>query len=210
VPFSVVLALASIGAVVVWRRPIEASERAWKRALAWWIGGQLVAVLVANLLFFTSAQHRLPLIVPLVILAGPGAIAVVEQAYASLRSRPGPGIARGWWIVALLLVGQGMWPRIDRSTPHPVHYYNLAVVQDEIGEPLAALRSLDRAIELRPDQPAFHGARAHLRLRIGDLEGAEQDLDQVFAAESAPAWVLDRAGLDRASIAWERQQPSSR
>lgn len=204
-PFAVVLALALLGGVVVWRRPVEASAIAQKRALAWWIGGQLVAVLVANLLFFTSAQHRLPLIVPLVILAGPGALAVIEQIHARQRS-----IALGWWIAAVVLVGQGMWPRLDRTTPHPVHYYNLAVVQDEIGEPLAALRSLDRAIDLRPNQPIFHGERAHLRLRVGDLDGAERDLDEVFAAQTAPPWVLDRAELDRASIAWERQQPRSR
>lgn len=206
VPFSVVLALAWIGGVVVSRQRVDASVGPWKQALAWWIVGQLIAVLVANLLFFTSAQHRLPLIVPLVILAGPGAVAIAEQVHARWRSIPGPGLAIGWWIVALALVGQGMWPRIDRSTPHPVHYYNLAVVQDELGEPLAALRSLDRAIELRPNQPIFHGERAHLRVRIGDFEGAQRDLEEVFAAPSVPVWVVQRAELDRATLAWELRQ----
>ncbi|MFV8752996.1 hypothetical protein ACNOYE_20815 [Nannocystaceae bacterium ST9] len=207
-PFGVLLGLALIGGVVVWRSPTI--DRARKLALAWWLFGQLFALLVANLLFFTSAQHRLPLIVPLVILAGPGAVAVVEHARARRRSTAlEPAIARGWWIAALVLAGQGMWPRIDRSTPHPVHYYNLAVVQDEIGEPLAALHSLDRAIELRPNHPIFHGERAHLRYRIGDLDGAERDLEVVFSSDSPPAWVLERATLDRRGIAFERQYPRS-
>jgi 4-amino-4-deoxy-L-arabinose transferase-like glycosyltransferase len=206
VPFSVLLALAMIGGVTLSRR--EGDPNRW--ALAWWIAGQLIAVLVANLLFFTSAQHRLPLIVPLVILAGPGLVTVVEQIHARARSLPGPGLATRWWIAALVLVGQGMWPRIDRSTPHPVHYYNLAVVQDAIGEPLAALHSLDRAIELRPNQPIFHGERAHLRVRVGDFDGAERDLEVVFASPRTPVWVLEQARLDRATIALERREPSRR
>jgi 4-amino-4-deoxy-L-arabinose transferase-like glycosyltransferase len=192
VPFGVLLALALIGAVVT----TTTTSSAWRRALAWWLVGQAIAMLVANLLFFTSAQHRLPLIVPLVILAGPGAVAVVQR----------PRLAIGWWIAALVLIGQGMVPRIDRATPHPVHYYNLAVVQDEIGEPLAALHSLDRAIELRPHQAIFRGERAHLRVRVGDLDGADRDLEVVFAAPDAPTWVLERAALDRATLAWERHR----
>ncbi len=200
-PFGVLLGLALIGAGVLAR-----GQRPGLRALGWWLAGQLFATLVANLLFFTSAQHRLPLIVPLVILAGPGAVAVVEQLHARWRSIAiAERIPIGWWIAALVLAGQAMWPRLARTTPHPVYYYNLAVVQDEIGDPLDALRSLDRAIELRPNQAIFHAERAHLRVRVGDFAGAQQDLDVVFAAADPPAWVLGRAELDRRSIAAARE-----
>jgi len=211
-PFSVLLALALIGAAVVGRREGEAPSIAsgltprWRPALAWWLVGQFTALLVANLLFFTSAQHRLPLVLPLVILAGPGAIAIVEQVQTRGRSKPAR-LALGWWIAALLVIGQGMWPRLARTSPNSVHYYNLAVVQDEIGEPLAALESLDRAIELRPNYPIFHGERAHLRFRVGDLDGAERDLEIVFASPDTPRWVRDRAELDRSGVAHERLLP---
>jgi hypothetical protein len=120
-------------------------------------------------------------------------------------------IARWLVLLAVLLLVQGPWPRSRRDQPHPVHYYNLAMVQDSIGEPLNALASLDRAIELRPSQPIFHMRRAHLRVRVGDLDGAEQDVTVVFRLAEVgdmPDWVLDQATLDRATIVHERMLQS--
>ncbi|WP_106087652.1 hypothetical protein [Enhygromyxa salina] len=246
VSFSMLLALGLLGAGAVlggrWQ-PRETGEppepppafvrtRSARRALGWFLAGQVGAVLAANLLYFTSAQHRLPLVVPLAVLAGPGLLALrwwgrprLARLLERLRARtPGPrgselagqdardagppAIAR--WVVLLagLALVQGPWPRGHRDEPHPVHYYNLAMVQDGIGEPRDALASLDRAIELRPRQPIFHMRRAHLRHRLGDLDGADQDLAVVFdlaAAGDVPDWVIAQAKLDRDNVALERR-----
>ncbi|MCA9699168.1 MAG: tetratricopeptide repeat protein, partial [Myxococcales bacterium] len=191
--FSMILALGILGAGVIatrrWRAdPAElvgrradapllaADDPASRRALALVLAGLFLAPLAANLLFFTSAQHRLPLMLPAAVLAGPGALA----AFAALRDRKrrgswapadvGPHSLPAWvWILAGLVLLQGPWSRSPQDHPHPVHYYNLAMVEDQIGEPRDALQSLDRAIALRPNQPIFHLRRAHLRLRMFDL-----------------------------------------
>jgi tetratricopeptide (TPR) repeat protein len=106
-------------------------------------------------------------------------------------------------LAALLALAQGPWPRTRADSPHPVHYYNLALAQDSIGEPRDALAALDRAIELRPDHAIFRLRRAHLRVRLLDPAGAAEDLaaiDQLAANQGVPAWVLREAELDRASL----------
>lgn len=208
-PFGLLLALALVGGVVVARREYEVGEGS-TRALGVWLTGQLVAVLAANLIFFTSAQHRLPLVVPLAILAGPGLVALVERGHARVR-RSSATPRLGPWVVfaALLIAVQAIVPRIPRTTPHPVHYFNLALVQDDTGDPRGALRSLDRAIELRPNDPIFHGERAHLRYRLVDLDGAEQDLAIVLANPNAPAWVRDQAERDAMNIIWVRRNAAA-
>lgn len=228
-PFSWLMALALLGLVALARRPgadaggerdpshMPQLSRAQGLALGCFLLGQLLAPLAANLLYFTSAQHRLPLVLPLALLAGPGLLALGEglgRARSSTRARELLELTPAWaLLLALALVAQGYWKRTKRSAPHPVHYYNLAMVQDSIGEPVDALHSLDRAIELREGQPLFHLRRAHLRLRLGELDGADADLDTleaIAADRPVPAWVLDQAELDRHSIFVERQTSGQR
>jgi hypothetical protein len=218
VSFSLLLALALLGAGAVFGQRRHANQHelerpAARRALAWFLVGQLGAPLAANLLFFTSAQHRLPLVMPLALLAGPGLLALLTEIRERLidsepatASKPLPT----WLLLtALLALAQGPWPRSRAAVPHPVHYYNLALAQDSIGEPRDALVTLDRAIELRPDHAIFRLRRAHLRVRLLDFAGAAEDLaviDQLAATEGVPAWVLREAELDRATLRHESSQ----
>jgi hypothetical protein len=215
--FSLLLALGLLGAGAVfgerWRpreselTPASVRTVAARRALAWFLVGQFGAPLAANLLFFTSAQHRLPLVIPLALLAGPGLLALA----ADLRRRfttdepatRAPPLPTWLLLTALLALAQGPWTRIPADGPHPVHYYNLALAQDSIGEPNDALASLDRAIELRPEHAIFRAQRAHLRMRLADHAGAVEDLavlDEIAARERVPDWVLQSAALDRDAL----------
>ena len=122
-------------------------------------------------------------------------------------SDPGPRLPVALLIGAALLLAQGPWPRSKRVGPSPVHYYNLAMVQDSIGDPIDALRSLDRAIELAPDRAMFLMRRAHLRIRIGEFEAAADDLrrfDELAEREPLPAWMIEHARYDAATIAHVR------
>jgi 4-amino-4-deoxy-L-arabinose transferase-like glycosyltransferase len=221
VSFSLLLALALLGAGAVFGqrwRPLERDTDpptlvhtpATRRALAWFLVGQLGAALAANLLFFTSAQHRLPLIVPLALLAGPGLLALLADIRGRLTptepTTPTRPLPTWLLLAALLALAQGPWPRTRAQTPHPVHYYNLALAQDSLGEPRDALATLDRAIELRPDHAIFRLRRTHLRVRLLDYAGAAEDLaviDQLAANEGVPAWVLQEAELDRTTLRHE-------
>jgi 4-amino-4-deoxy-L-arabinose transferase-like glycosyltransferase len=228
VSFSLLLALALLGAGAVFGRrrrphahddeaPAFARTQAARRALAWFLAGQLGAPLAANVLFFTSAQHRLPLVIPLALLAGPGLLALLvdvrgrlTKGNASADAEPGtptPLEPLPTWLllIALLALVQGPWPRARARSPHPVHYYNLALAQESIGEHRHALATLDHAIALRPEHAIFRLRRAHLRLRLLDHAGAAEDLAAIeqLAAEGLPAWVLREAEIDRATLRGE-------
>jgi 4-amino-4-deoxy-L-arabinose transferase-like glycosyltransferase len=217
VSFSLLLALALLGAGGVFGQRWRPHERdpdppayprtpAARRALAWFLVGQIGAPLAANLLFFTSAQHRLPLVIPLALLAGPGLLALLDDIRRRF-AKTETTLPTWLLLAALLALAQGPWPRTRADGPHPVHYYNLALAQDSIGEPRDALATLDRAIELRPDHVIFHLRRAHLRVRLQDFAGAAEDLsviDRLAANHSVPDWVLREAELDRATLRHEQ------
>lgn len=223
VSFSLLLALGILGAAALVRgreqpRAPEGAlvrDQVSRRALAWFLLGQFGAPLAANLLFFTSAQHRLPLVIPLALLSGPGLLALVEALKDKWSGNSSSRALPTWLLlVALLALAQGPWPRNRVTTPHPVHYYNLSMAQDSIGEPRQALASLDRAIELRPNSAIFRLRRAHLRMRLDDFVGAERDLvviDELAASGGVPEWVLREAEYERVSLRTELRhtRPSS-
>ncbi|GEM_PF-1257779 len=224
--FGALMALGLLGAGACFTRrradpaPNPTHPETPPAGLAWLLAGLTLAPLAANLLFFTSAQHRLPLVLPLAVLAGPGLLALYAGIQRWISRLPAPPLTPGLaspsriiWVLAAIALVQGAWPRMEVDRPHPVHYYNLAMIQDQIGDPLDALASFDRAIEAQPRQPIFRMRRAHLRVRLDDLDGAERDLE-VLAEEvqrgiddgrPVPDWVLVQAELDRRTIAYERR-----
>ena len=77
-----------------------------------------------------------------------------------------------------------------------------------------SIAPLSKAAELRPEQPIFHMRRAHLRVRLADLDGAERDLAVLHELASAtdggrlpPAWVVDGAVVTGAQLMRRGLQP---
>ena len=181
VPFSWLLALAAVAFVGARGRERTLSDRAW----LWVCLGQAVAVLAANLGFFTSSQHRLPLAVPM----------LAYLAWAWPQSAIVDGTRRTrltMVVVALAVVGQGFLPRAKEREPSAVHYFNLALAQKRVGEPRAAYRSLSKAVRMRPDQVVIRIERATLARELGDFVTAKEDIEVLSAYEDLPAWLQAR------------------
>jgi 4-amino-4-deoxy-L-arabinose transferase-like glycosyltransferase len=193
VPFGVLLGLAILGAAAWWRDREQ-------RLRLFWVVGLGVATIAGNLAFFTSSQHRLPLAIPLVLLAATG----VRRVGVFVRDRVALRSSRIVIGLAVLAMVQAMWPRSKQREPSAVHYYNLALAFDHVGEPTTAAAALDRALQRAPDQPLMLLERSILRRRAGDFEGAQSDLDRILATPGIPAWVRDRAILEVESVAWVR------
>lgn len=194
-PFGVVLALAVAGAAAWWRDR-KTSARGKTIARAWLVGGLAFATFAGNVVFFTSSQHRAPLVVPLSILAAAGAV----ELFAIVRD---PVARRARWlllVVVALVALQGAWPRSGRSDPSAVHYYNLSLAYEYVGEPYRARMAIDAALERSPDHAIMLLQRAELRRRAGDYLGARHDLDRIQQTPGVPDWVLDHAMLEAQSV----------
>lgn len=202
VPFGVLLALLALG----WRATVKAPkggeglEPDPRGAVAWVLAGQAVAVVAALLLFFTSAQHRLPLAVVAAVWAGPGVLEVARM----VRTRRIESVAS--LVISITLLAQASVPRPgNRRDPHAVHYYNLGIVQKDTGDPAGALASFDRAIELAPDQAFFRLRRAQLLRFLSKLDRAETDLEHIVQSGSAPPAIERAAQLELELLALDRE-----
>lgn len=200
VPFCAVLAVGLAGVVAMRRRMRHDPELAARfRPWAWLLGAQALAVLAANLLFFTSAQHRLPLVVPLGVLLGPG----LAWLGGGLRSATTTAERRAWaltWAMVALVLVQGPWPRQRREGPTPEHYYNLAIAHVQLGQPSLAVEAFDRAVERRPDHPVILIERATLNRRLGHLDAAADDLDRLGSLPEVPPWIGRRVAEERRRV----------
>jgi hypothetical protein len=198
IPFGVLLALGALG---LWILHTESRGNApgalQRRALFWVLLGQLVAVLAANLLWFSSAQNRVPLAIPLAFAAGPGVLALAKRVGRKLQT-PWPGRA-SWTAVALcgLLCAQAFWPRMDTYRASSVHYYNLANVEETLGRGEDALAHYRLSVEHNPHQPMFRLREAHLARLLGKRERAEQALTRLSEMQDVPPDIRRAAAREQ-------------
>jgi hypothetical protein len=179
--------------------------------LALLLFGQLVAVLAANLLWFTSAQNRLPLVVPLAFAAGPGCRGLVD----ALRSVRAAGVSKLRTVRPLmpaligcaLLAAQAFVPRPAASRPSAVHYYNLANAEESLGRNAAALEHYARAAQRSPKQPMFWLRLAHLARRSGAHVQASAALDRLEALPAVPAAIRAAAASERRALPAAESRP---
>lgn len=180
IPFGVALAFALFGV----------GRLRGSGIVGWTLLGLVVCTVAANILYFTSSQHRLPLLVPMAV-AFPGGVRTLRSA---ARERRWPLL-----LVFALLVSASFWPRSRKTDPSAVHYYNLAVAWRYVGQPDRAIATMDRAIELRPDHPVIRVERAKALRERGAFARAKADLDILEQQDNLPGWV-------RAQIRDERRR----
>ena len=179
IPFGALLGLGIVGGIL-WRRR---SRPMWLMLV-----GIAAATMAANLLYFTSSQHRLPLAVPAAFLLPVGMLwlrAAVE------KSR--------YVVVGALVVAIGLTfiPRRKVHTPSAVHYYNVALAWLQLDEPQLASDALDRALQLRPDHPVIRLQRAQLMRTYKQYGRARKDLDHIDTLDNVPAWVRSEVDEER-------------
>lgn len=71
----------------------------------------------------------------------------------------------------------------------------LGVILSERGNPLLALKALDRSIALDPSRPAFHGNRGEILRRWGLPEEAIESCRRALELEPRAADALNTQGL---------------
>ncbi|HKP60118.1 MAG TPA: glycosyltransferase family 39 protein [Polyangiales bacterium] len=177
-PFGIVLGLGVLGLTLITRRALATRHELAHAALCCMLLGLLLAVLIANLLWFTSAQNRAPLLIPLAFVAGPALDALLRRARGEFPAAAVPNVLIG---LAVLLSAQAFVPRLPTERPSSTHYYNLANVEEELGRNADALRHYALATERNPKQPMFWWRRAYLARRMHRLDEAKLSLDKLAA-----------------------------
>jgi len=196
-PFGIVLGLGSLGLFILYRRAREARHDPTHAALCWVLYGLVFATLVANLVWFTAAQHRLPLYVPLAFAAGRALDTIARRLG---RALPASALPIPACVVAALLCAQAFYPRVASPKPSSTHYFNLANVEEVLGRPEAALAHYALATERNPKQTAYWWRRAVLAQRMRRLDDARYALDQLLALPNLSPALRDATTAARKSL----------
>jgi tetratricopeptide (TPR) repeat protein len=182
-PFGVALGLGALGLLLLSQRARHVTHELTHAALFCVLSGLCLATLVANLVWFTAAQHRVPLYIPLAFAAGPAIDAIYKRTRNEL---PASELPIGVAIAAALLVLQAFYPRVAEPKPSSTHYFNLANAEEALGRPDAALAHYALATERNPKQAAYWWRRAILAQRMRRLDDARHSLDQLLALPDLP------------------------
>jgi tetratricopeptide (TPR) repeat protein len=175
------------------------AERSKWYGLVLVLGGQLVAVLTANLLVFTSAQNRVPLAIPLAFVSGPALLALL----ARVRRWGDAAWELSWGALGLsvLLFAQACWPRLPEvDRPSSVHYFNLAAVEEAIGRDEAAAEHYHRAAVRNPREPMFQLREAEALRRLGRRTAAAALLDRLDARSDTPEAIRNAVAQERKAL----------
>jgi tetratricopeptide (TPR) repeat protein len=196
-PFGVVLGLGTLGLILLYRRARSARHEAAHAALCVVLYGLVLATLVANLLWFTAAQHRVPLYLPLAFAAGPALDAIANRLR---RSLPAAGLPIPALVVATVLCAQAFYPRVAAPKPSSTHYFNLANVEEELGRPEDALAHYALATERNPKVVAYWWRRAVLAQRLRRNDDARYALDQLSTLPDLSPELKDATRAARGSL----------
>ncbi len=187
------LPLAAAG---VWLRRRDRSVR--------WLAAAAGITLLAMLAFFVNDRFRVPAAPLVVALGGAGAAALVRAARARSWRAAGTAAAVA---VAFTAVAHAN-PFGIPARPWVVSYLLVAEAERARGEPVRALRWIDRALAEEPGMYAARLARIELLRRAGRVAAARAEAARALAAMPGDAALrhehailLDLAGDPAAALA---------
>jgi len=184
--FGVLAPLAAVGFLLTWRQ---------------WRGLSLLYLLLATMafsvvLFVVSGRYRLPMIPLLTLFAGTGLV----ETIALCRERR---VRHGLACVAILSLSAAVvnWPLTGKLRPSATSYNNLSNVLAQQGRIDEAIKSLEQALEIRPNYYLTHYNLGNLFASRGELDEARQHFEEALknspdyaAAYNNLAIVLARQG----------------
>ncbi len=187
------LPLAAAG---VWLRRRDRSVR--------WLAAAAGITLLAMIAFFVNDRFRVPAAPFVVALGGVGVVALVREVRA--RAWRAAGAAAG--IAAAFAVLAHANPFGIPARPWVVSYLLVAEAERGRGEPVRALRWIDRALEEEPAMYAARLARIELLRRAGRVAAARAEAERALAAMPGDAALrhehailLDLSGDPAAALA---------
>jgi hypothetical protein len=109
----------------------------------------------------------------------------------------GPGAP----LAGALLCAQAFWPRAATvERPSSVHYYNLAVIEEELSRNAAAAGHYAQAAARSPRQPLFRLRWARVLRRMGSMPEASQVLTPLEADKGLPQALRLAVQTERALL----------
>jgi hypothetical protein len=155
-------------------------------------GGVVLLVAAGCVLFFVNARFRLPA-APLLVVLGAGGIVGLVRA---IREAPRTVVLPGG-IALLLALAAFSNPYGVPDEPAPTAYVLLAEAERNHGEPVRALRWIDRALEVEPGLYVAHMARLDLLRSMGREAEALRAAERMLVVRPDDAALLQRAAILR-------------
>lgn len=155
------------------------------------VAGVVGAVWLAGVLFFVNARFRIPA-APFLIAAGGAAAATIASRLRTGRWREA-AIALGAAAGLGLLVQANPWG-IPRD-PWPMSYVLVAEAERDRGEPVRALRWIERALEAEPSLYPARFAQVQLLRRAGRTAEAREIVERMLGALPGDAALRAERGV---------------
>ncbi|MDP6528503.1 MAG: tetratricopeptide repeat protein [Gemmatimonadota bacterium] len=175
--------LALCGAVLL-RRRMSASAGFAAAAV-----GTVLAVSVA---FFTCARFRLPA-VPILLAFGAGGLAGLPRLWREARARRHLAVGAGVFVLAFATVRSN--PGGVQGAPWVGSFVLMADAERARGEPVRALRWLDRALQSDPNYYPAQRARVESLRRMGRSQAALESVEALLAKRPHDAALHLEAGV---------------
>ncbi len=151
---------------------VVAHRRRWRAQLALLAVGAVPVV--TCLVFFVSAEYRLPLVPVVIVYAVAGVAAGVETARRARTWSRGEIAVTATITIVMSVLAFHRTPLLEAQSLKRVDYLNFGTLYRQRGDLDEARRMLTRSLEIDPGYPLAHAGLAEVAAQQGDLDGARR------------------------------------